>query len=277
MNPILTGLLAEEWANKPPKPTALGTPLRYSSAHGCARQMAYHATGTPPSDPMDEGDAWAPGIGTLLHEAAQEAIRRVYKASIFEDTSHLGDYISGSCDALILSQDILSNTGEDLGGEYVLWEFKTMGEFAFDKQVGYNRRAAKVGNGEGPKRGAIAQAGMNALGLERKYNTDIQTILMGSVSLSPLSVKKAAEMGLFGFARFGAEFRIPRDEWEPLAMAEFERLDGIGEMLAMGILPDRTAVDDQGRTLYLNPRGKDWQCDYCPFRTTCIYQGEGEG
>lgn len=275
MEPVLTHLLAVEWAEKPNKPTALGTPLRYSSAYGCARQMGYYATGANPTDPMDEGDAWAPGIGTLIHEAAQYAISRLYTTARFEVPSKLGNYLSGSCDALVSTEEIKDVTGIDLGGTDVLWELKTMGEWAFDKQVGFNRRANRQDRGDGPKPEAITQAGMNALGIESGDSTiRIETLLMGSVCVSTMSVAKAKAMGVEGFARFGAEFRIPREQWEPMALAELGRMELIGEQIALGYVPDREALGD-GEAVYLNPRGKDWQCDYCQFRSVCVADGEG--
>ncbi len=274
MEPILTHLLAVEWAQKPNKPTALGTPLRYSSAYGCARQMGYYATGASPTDPMDEGDAWAPGIGTLIHESAQYAISRLFTTARFEVPSKLGGYLSGSCDALVSTEEIRDVTGIDLGGTDVLWELKTMGEWAFDKQVGFNRKSNTVGRGIGPKPEAITQAGMNALGLEDE-NTRIETILMGSLCVASVSVQKALAMGISGFERIGSEFRISRSEWEPLALAELGRMELIGATIEHGKLPDREAYTDGG-PVYLNPRGKDWQCSYCQFRSVCVADGEGE-
>lgn len=275
MEPILTQILAQSWADRPDKPTARDTLLRYSAAYNCARQMGYTAFDYPKTNPMDMGGAWAPGVGTTLHEAAQARIGRIYTTARFEVMSQLGKYISGATDALVETGEIRETTGDDLGGTHVLWELKSMGEWAFDQQVGYNRRSMKVFGGKGPKTGAIAQAGMNALGIESE-NPDIriETLLMGSLCVTALSVSKARNMGLDGFDRFGAEFRIPRSEWEPLAMAERARMELIGTIIESGFLPDRTAWEDG--ELYLNPRGKDWQCDYCPYRDICVSQGEGE-
>lgn len=276
--PILTHLLAQHWADKPPKPTAMGTPLRYSGALGCQRQMAYTAFGAVKTDPMDLGDAWVPGIGTTLHEAAQAVIAKHYPRAMFEVSSQFGDFISGDCDALIQTQDIYEATGVELGGTHTLWEFKSMGEYAFDKQMGYNRKTCKVyNNGEGPKIGAITQAGMNSLGIEA-YRPDvrIETLLMGSVCTSAISVQKAEQMGIDGFVRFGQEFRIGRDEWEPLALTELSRMNGISKLIAAGTLPDRIGCGDSGGEMYLNPRGSDWQCNYCPYKSQCIRDGENE-
>lgn len=277
---ILTHLLAQSWADKPDKPTALGTPLRYSGALGCQRQMAYTAFGAPKTNPMDLGDAWVPGIGTTLHSAAQEVIGRLYPDAQFEVSSKFGDFISGDCDAIVPTRDIYETTGESLGGTHALWEFKSMGEYAFDKQMGYNRKTCKVyNNGEGPKTGAITQAGMNALGIEAKYakvGVRIETLLMGSVCTAALSVQKAAQMGVDGFPRFGAEFRITRDEWEPLALNELSRMRSIAALIAKATLPDRIGCGDAGGEMYLNPRGSDWQCAYCPYKDLCISHGEDE-
>lgn len=278
-NPILTHLLAEAWAERARKgkPTAMDTPLRYSGALGCARQMGYNAVGAQESDPMDAGDAWSPGIGTMLHEMAQHEIGRVYATAQFEVASKLGLYISGSTDCLVTTQEVLEVTGEDLGGSHVLWEFKSMGEYAFDKQVGFNRRYAKIGSGEGPKKEAITQAAMNALGIEQTCGArgevvSIETILMGSACVSPVSNQKADEMGITGFERVGAEFRISREEWCPLARFEEGRMTGIGFQIEVdSALPDR----QDGFGNYLNPRGKDWNCHYCSHRTTCVIDGEG--
>lgn len=269
--PILTHLLAEAWAAKGPKPTALGTPLRYSSAMGCARQMGYAGLSAVPTDPMGPADSWAAGIGTLLHEAAQHEIGRVYESAEFEVASKLGQYISGSCDCLVDSYEILNLTGVTLGGTHVLWEFKSMGEYPWDLQMGYNRRSRTIKSGSGPKVEAITQAGLNALGIEETYpGRRIETILMGSVTPAQLSINVAKAMGVEGFARYGAEFRVSRETWEPLALDELSRMNGIGS--TPEFLPDRTTPSS-----FLNPRGdKDWQCDYCPYRRLCISDGEGE-
>lgn len=273
--PLLTQLLAEKWAAKAQrgKPTALGTPLRYSSALGCARQMSYYALDARETNPMDCADAWAPGIGTSLHECAQEVIFEVFGPQAkFEVASRIGKYISGSCDALVKTQALQRFYDITFGGTDVLWELKTMGEYAFDQQVGFKR----MGQGsrttpQGPKLEAITQAGLNAVGLEETLeDVHIETILMGSVCTAPLSVQKAASMGVEGFDRIGAEFRIPRETWFPLAQQEITRMNTIGLGLDAGVLGDRETPSQ-----FLNPRGRDWQCAYCSFKDLCISDGEG--
>lgn|SRR5487761_1955546 len=271
--PILTHLLAQEWADKPDKPTARGTRLRYSSAHDCARKMGYLAIGAQQTDPMDAGDAWAPGLGTLIHEASQAAIARRYPYARFEVSSQLGE-VSGSLDCLVSTDDVRSKTGENLGGTHVLWELKSMGEFAFDKQVGWSRMKSAFKTPAGPSIKAITQAGVNAIGIEKEYDgIRIETILMGSVCISVLSKRKAKAMRMRGFERLGAEYRVGRDVWYDLALFEMGRMEGILADIEGGFLPARIAIDDNNREEELNPMGDNWNCDYCPFVSRCLADG----
>ena len=235
---------------------------------------------------MDESGAWATGIGTILHELTQAEISKRYPSARHEVTSQTGD-VSGSCDSLIDVNDV----GTNYGGTHVLWEFKTMGGYGFDTQVGWNRMRSifKPQGAQGPKKGHIAQAGMNALGIEREANAGapwlehdsmkpvrIETIIMGAVTFEALSKQKARNMGVLGLNRFVAEFEIPREEWEPLARYELSIMEDIGEKLNHGILPDRVGRDDSGGFTDLRPLGSDWQCEYCSYRSTCLDDGDGE-
>jgi hypothetical protein len=275
-NPILTGALALALQEKAliQKPTARGTRFRYSSSFGCERSQAYAALGSEVTEPMDEAGAWATGLGTIIHELTQAEIAKRYPSARFEVSSQTDD-VSGSCDSLIGVEDV----GTNYGGTHVLWELKTMGGYGFDTQVGWNRtRATFTQRGaQGPKLGAITQAGMNAKGIMRENpEIDIQTIIMGAINFEALSKNKARTMGVLGLNRFVAEFEIPRDEWEPLADYEIQRMAGIGAKIDDGILPDRVGRDDSGGFVSLRPLGSDWQCDYCSYRTTCLDDGDGE-
>ena len=274
--PIITGVLAQELHEKSAqgKPTARGTMLRYSSAFSCARQQGYAALGADQTEPMDEAGAWVTGLGTIVHEAAQDAISRRFPSAQFELSSQ-NQEVSGSCDALISVDDL----GSAYGGTHALWELKTMGTFSFDMQVGWNRMRGtfKDGGPQGPAVKAIAQAGMNALGIMRENpEIDIQTIVMGSLSFEALSKQKASNMGVEGLNRFVAEFEIPRSEWEPIAQVEINRMQSIYNLLYEAQLPERIALDDNGDVIRLNPEtGRAWQCEYCPFKSTCLKDGDG--
>jgi hypothetical protein len=272
--PIVTHLLGAELLEKTktPKPTARGTGLRYSSAFSCGRQQSYAAYEAEPTEPVDFAGAWVMGMGTLVHEALQEAISRRFPNAEFEvasedDTS----IVSGSCDAYIPASDL----GPDWTGGNVLYELKTMGTYSFDKQVGWNRMRGYVNAPEGPALKAIAQAGMNALGIERERGVKIDTILMGSITFEALSKQKAERMGVGDENRVLAEFLIERHEWEPLAQSEIDRMSQIAATLQNGFIADRVARNDDGSVKMLSPEGSDWNCAYCAFRTVCSQDGPG--
>jgi len=273
--PVITHLLAKKMHEKSqtPKPTALGTPLRYSSSFGCARQQGYYAFDAEPTEPMDEAGAWVTGIGTIVHEALQEAILEVFPNALFEVPSGT-EYISGSCDALIPVSDL----GIKVPGTHVLWELKTMGTFGFDKQVGWNRMRGDWKYPEGPAKKAVVQAGMNALGImAANPEIVIEKIVMGSTTFEALSINKAEKMGVEKYNRFMAEFWIDRSQWEQDALDEIRRSEGIFSALTAGYLPDRIALDDNGSALRLDPNSsKFWQCDYCSFKTVCLQDGDGQ-
>ena len=266
--PLFTNLLIEEVHEQAQvnKPTALGTPLRYSGAHGCSRQWGYYAFDAEPTEPVDAAGAWVMGVGTLVHEKVQEAISRAYPHARFEVASGLSDKVSGSCDALI--------TDTPLGT--VLYELKTMGTYSFDKQVGWNRMRSQITDGEGPKPGAIAQAGLNALGLEETFGIVVDYVVLGSITFEALSKPKAFKMGVDDIDRVLAEWHFSREEWLPLAQEEASRMLEAADSIEQGYLPPRFAVTDSGTESELDPFGKDWQCGYCAFRTVCVQDGRGQ-
>jgi hypothetical protein len=271
--PVLTHLLLEELyeASKIAKPTARGTTLRYSSAGSCERQISYMGLGAKQNTPMDRSGAWATGLGTIVHEALQEAISRVFPRAEFEVSSQNGE-ISGSCDALVPGEDL----NPEWAGTWVLYELKTMGTYSFDKQVGWNRMRSTVGYGEGPALKAITQAGMNALGIEKERKIRIENVIMGSITFEALSKNKSRNMGVNEYNRQMAEFHVPRDVWEPLALSEIKRFGSVADALKRDIIGDVIALSDNGEKIMLNPEsGKHWQCDYCAYRLTCMEDGPG--
>jgi len=278
--PVITSALVEELHVKSavPKPTAKGTPLRYSSAMSCQRQQSYAAINANATEPMDEAGAWATGLGTIIHEALQDCLGRKFPSAQFEVASQFGD-VSGSCDALISVEDFEEPLRNNLlSGTHILYELKTMGTYSFDKQVGWNRMKSYVSEGEGPALKAITQAGMNALGImSENPNIDIQWLVMGSITFEALSKNKASSMGIDGTNRFLAEYYVPAEEWRPMAELELNRMGALAYTLGQGYLADRVAQDDNGNSILLDPlRGRAWQCDYCAFRSLCITDGQGQ-
>lgn len=274
IEPVVTHLLVEELFEqaKTPKPTARGTRLRYSSSFGCERQIGYNAFAVQPCEPMDHAGAWVTGLGTMVHEAIQEAIGRRYPSARFEVSSAIGGFISGSCDALIPVSEFPEGMFQ---GTHVLWELKTMGTYSFDKQVGWNRMRGTANAPEGPALKAIAQAGMNAFGImDENPNIRIEQLILGSVTFEALSRNKSANLDINGVNRCLAEFVVEQDEWYIVAQRELDRMESIFAEIDHGYLPARVAKDDSGRRIELEPRGRDWQCDYCQFRDYCVQDGE---
>jgi hypothetical protein len=235
--------------------------------------MGYDYFEAEPTEPLSPAGAWAMGLGTIVHEAVQAAIAEKYPHAQFELGSKVNDFLSGSCDAYI--------TDTPIGN--VLYELKTMGTYGFDSQTGLKRGFGKLSTKapEGPKQGAIVQAGMNALGIEyhghNLQKVEIDYLVLGSLTFETVSVKMARQVPqLSDFARFGAEWHIPREVWEPLTRHEIDRLTQAGEAIDLGYLPDRWARDDDGADVLLDPLGSMWNCDYCPYRQLCADDRSGQ-
>jgi len=266
-SPRFVGVLAEAWATDgtDDKPTALGTRVRHSDAGKCARAIAYTAAGIPKSDPMDLTGTWNTHLGTLIHEEWQRALAEVYGDALIECKVGLGADMSGHIDAVIYD-----------GGNVIVYELKTIGGFGFKAAVG------KMGRGkppEGPKPEHVAQAAINGLAF------DAHEVVIGYLAKECISVNAAGDMDPLG--RFAAEWTFTREEFEPIALAEQARLEGIvalvdkGELAARkfppGTLPPgaeiidpttgRWEVRDEGAVV---DTGSWWACGYCSHQTVCV-------
>ena len=116
---------------------------------------------------------------------------------------------------------------------------------------------------------------MNALGLEKTMGIEISVVAIGVMTFNPLSRKEQDALGVTTLDRFLGEFHISRDEWEPLALAEIDRLVEVGAAINAGYLPDRWARDDSFAEVKLYPEtNNSWRCDYCQFRTVCERDGD---
>lgn len=266
LHPLLTHLLVEQWVEESnvPKPTAFGTLLRYSGAHGCLRQMGYDAFDAQFSEPVKPASAWVMNLGSLIHEALQQRILARYPEAKVEFKSQAGDHVSGSADTFL-----------ELTFGDVLYELKTMGSFPFKKAMGYKGMFKNIKRDEpqGPSSGHVTQAGMNALGAEKESGKRIEWVVIGVVTYEPIRRDEADAMQISELDRFLGEFHYPREVWEPLALAELARLDEAAADIQAGYLPDRFAVNDEGQEVMLNL--EQWQCDYCPHLTTCMRDGAG--
>jgi hypothetical protein len=267
----------------------MGTPLRYSGAFGCGRQMGYNWFDAEFSNPPTAGSLFQALLGTIIGEAQANAMIAKY-GGIAEVPSKVNEWISGSA-------DWFSHT-TPLGT--VVYEHKMKASYAFNKAMGYKRGFGKASlvDPEGPPLNAVVQAGMNALGIERTYPqfcadvngtsladllilnepvpTRVDAVIVGIVSADVVSVSQNKQINVSDLARFSAEWVIPRGTWEPAALKEIDRLGGFAEMMDLGYLPDRFALDDTGEHVELNPGGKNWQCGYCPFKDLCESDGSGQ-
>lgn len=256
-------LLARKWLNEDiargPKPTAKGTPFRYSDAHGCSRKMQYSALNATTTEPWDAASAWVTNLGTLLHEHLQEAIAEQAPNAQFEVASQVNEYLSGSCDGYIPGP---------LGiGNGLVLEIKTVGQYVFNSQAGYGNY--KRTEPKGPKWSAIVQAGMNAIGIERGGEPEVEFLALISLAKEAVSVNKAKTLGITDpYERFAQEWWFPRHEWEGPALEEINRITQIAEDTKDGLLVQPSVVEDDLSHKNITP-GSYWACDYCPFRTLC--------
>lgn len=270
--PLVTDLYLKELvAADKPKPTAMGTPARYSDAGSCSRAIGYSALGVAPTNPMDAPGKWVTNLGTLVHNEVQAAmLRRFPNARDELPSSWSNDHISGSCDGYIPESDLVAVDPTWTGGN-AIFELKTMGSYSYDKQIGLKRRARKMDEPEGPKFEAILQAGLNALGL------GCQTLIMGSISMEAVSMQLAESTGMDEITRVMSEFHIPEDVWRGPALAEGERITQCVDDVRNGILPDRATLTSlDGDMTYIDPSGTrpHWRCTYCRYRDRCISDGD---
>jgi len=261
-NMTFAHLLAKKWLEEDeargPKPTAKGTPFRYSDAHGCSRKMQYAAVGATPTEEWDAASAWVTNLGTLLHEQLQDAIAETMPNAQFEVASQVNHYLSGSCDGYIPGPD---------GQPGIVVEIKTVGQYVFNSQAGYGNY--KRNDPKGPKWSAIVQAGMNAIGIERGGEPEVGFLTLISLAKEAVSVNKAKTLDITDpYERFAQEWWLHRAMWEEPALEEINRISEIAEETLSGLLVAPSAVDDDLSHKKITP-GSYWQCDYCPFRSLC--------
>lgn len=267
--PRFIGVLAEKWRSadedEGDKPTALGTPFRHSDAGKCARYLSYVAAGIPASDPMDLSGYWNTRLGTLIHEAWQEALtERWPEAEIEPKVATVGADGSGHLDAIIRD-----------GDRVIAYELKTIGGYGYKAAVGAARRGTPA---EGPKEEHVLQAAINGLAV------DADEVVIGYLAKESLSVTVAQRFGCSELERFCAEWTIPRAVYEPLARDEAARVAAVLARVERGELAPRrrpsmpkgaeivepstgawTLVVD-GQTI---DTGSEWFCGYCSRQTLC--------
>lgn len=280
-------LLAEKWQRENeaegPRPHAIpGTRFRHSDAGGCARKLAYKAAGIAETDPMDVTGVWNTHLGTMIHDAWQEALREAHPDAEIEVTSQAFDDGSGSMDALItigfgMERPPLTGPVET---RVVSYELKSVGGYAFKAAVGKVRRGTPP---EGPKHEHVIQGSLNALA----HGAD--ELVIGYLAKETLS-KSYDEVP--EISRFTAEWTLTRAEYEPIARLEIERVEGILSLLDGGELAARKVPGTPGEIV--DPAGSRWVktnavgqptdlgtvwngsfCSYCSHYSLCVQTPSG--
>jgi len=259
VEPRFTQLFVEDQmarnAEQGKKAQAFNTPFRFSDSGKCGRALTYSHLGYE-GEPFDAAGTFVTGLGTLLHELVQEAILQRYPDARFEVPSQSATS-SGHADAIIPT--------DDLG--LVLWELKTMNGTAAKKAIGFNTKG--WGEPDGPRYSTIIQSALNA------QANGCDTIVVGHIALEAISKGLAEKWDVSEMMRFIAEWIIPKEVWEPIADQETMRQLRILESIEEGNLPHRTAVDDDGMEISLDPEGSRWQCQYCSYANQCKQDGGG--
>lgn len=272
-NPRFASLLVEEWRSEHDDDKARAhtdARFRHSDAGKCARAVAYAALDIP-REPMDLSGVWNVGLGSRVHEWWQEAVlRRWPDAEIETKVRTVGAAGAGHIDAVVRDD-----------GKTTAVELKTIGGFGYKMAVG-DRGAA-----QGPKEDHILQAALNAAAV------DADEAVIVYLSKEAISVAAAKRKGFSDLGRFAAEWTLTREQYEPLARAEAERVSGILDLLDDGTLPLRrfpTAELPKGHEVQdastgrWEVRGAEgeildfgtyWACGYCAYQQVCAEVGPG--
>lgn len=235
--PRFAHLLATKWhaenmaAGERPHAVA-GTRFRHSDAGGCARKIAYKAVGLAPTNPMDITGSWNTRLGTMIHDAWQEALQEEYAHAQIEVSSQVFEDGSGSMDALV---EMEYGKPDDPNEPYVVSvELKTQGGTPFKYAIGKARRGQQP---DGPKYEHVIQGALNALA------HDADELVIAYLAKETLSQNYDDVPDV---SKFCAEWTLTREQFEPIARLEIERIEGILALLDRGELAARKAPGFQG-------------------------------
>lgn len=259
-------VLVDELAKQPRKPQVADTLTRHSSAASCLYRVALLRDGVTP-EPMDLAGHHVTNMGTLMHEAWQDALERAYPDNIgFEIGSTIEDLTSGSCDAVLY--------GDDGSADHVL-ELKSTGGFAHKMMVG------ERGTAQGPKSEHMVQLALNVMGLDADKGTLVY------LSREAISIGAAERKGIDEVTRFGAQWTLTRDQLQPLADEWLEQLRWVRDHPTEQVprfvphsTPKGARIVDPNRSRWEMRDGDEvidtgdvWGgsgCLYCPVKTECV-------
>jgi hypothetical protein len=161
----------------------------------------------------------------------------------------------------------------------IVYELKSIGGFGYKMAVG--ERAVP----EGPRHSAKVQGALGALAL------DADDLVVGLLATEAISKGAAKRNRIPEHTRVVAEWTFPREEWEPLALAEVARMKRVLELVDDGSLAPCAIPDPDIPTaaLVVDPNsgrwevrqddaitdtGSTWMCGYCNWQETCVAVGE---
>jgi hypothetical protein len=246
--------------------------FRHSMAGACARAVAYRALGIEPSNPLDAVAHYVVHIGNLIHQDWQRLLQMAYpdaqiETKVVSEDGSMAGHVDGYLDQL---QQTIAIEGKSVGG------------YAFKLAVGCPP-ASRVP--QGPKFSHVLQGALNGLRLD----ADLVKIIYWSKE--PISVSIARDRGFDDVQRVIAEWTLTREQYEPLARKEEERIQAILALVDEGTLPRRRVPDPDMplRHLIVRPEdgsyvgldeagqisdtGRYWGCDYCPWQDYCVTRG----
>jgi hypothetical protein len=260
--------------------------FRHSDAGNCARAIGYAAIDLPESNPMDLPGYWVIQLGRMIHEAWQSVLPERFPGAAVEVKVHEGRR-AGHVDAAVRIPGEVAHLSPDCPGieretvcecplthmRVVAIEGKSVGGYKYQLAVG-----AK-GNAQGPGDGHVIQAAMNGLML------DADEVVVVYWARDAISVQQAGRKGFTELERFTAEWTFTREQYEPIARAEIERVEKILALVDEGMLPGRAIPGLPPRSLVVRPEdgswvsydergqatdsGTAWQCAYCRWQDTC--------
>lgn len=267
--PRFIGVLADAWdqrRNDDRKGRRSESVFWHSDAGKCARAISYRAADITQSDPMELTGVWNVTIGDMLHEAWQRELilRHGEDAVQVEVRLSAFDGASGRADAVITTDE----------PKVIAYELKTIGGFGYKAAVGKARRGSPA---EGPKSDHLLQGALNALAI------DADELVIGYLSKECISANVGKDMS--ELARFCCEWTFTREQFEPLAQMEAERVKGILALVEDGQLAARKMLDMPPGAEITDPltgawvqtaadgavldAGSAWNCNYCSWQSLC--------
>lgn len=295
--PRFIGVLADAWreANEERSATHVssGHAFRHSDAGKCARALSYKAAGIPQSDPMDLTGVWNVTLGQMLHDHWQEQLVRMWdfgevdQAVMFggNQVARIDVTVEQECategvDSVGFIDAVLVVTFVDDTTWTIAYELKSIGGFGYKAAVGKARRGSPA---EGPKSEHILQGALNALAI------DADELVIGYLSKECISANVGR--GMDEMARFCCEWTFTREQFEPLARKEAERVGGILDLVKDGQLAARKMLELPPGAEITDPAtgawqqsaadgsildaGTVWNCGYCSWKSLCTGTDSG--